>query len=69
MDLRFGVLATAATDDVKTTFFVRACAQEVSTFRVPFTAGSINCACHVAPLLLEDKPSPPRAPNLPLYSQ
>jgi hypothetical protein len=34
-------------DDVKITFLVRAFAHEASTFRVPSTAGSINCACHV----------------------
>jgi hypothetical protein len=55
--VRFGVKATAATDDVKTTFLVCALAQEASTFSVPLTAGSINCACsHVK----EEQQQPPQ---------
>ncbi len=47
MELRLLVKMIAAIDDVKTTFFVCAFAQEASTFRVPLTAGSITSACHV----------------------
>jgi hypothetical protein len=45
--MRLLVKMIADIDDVKTTFFVCAFAQEASTFRVPLTAGPITSACHV----------------------